>query len=238
MKLELNHPLKTLTVCFTTVLLLSGCSMLPWSESTSSFTFETPLKKPKPKHIHLGYSQQFMHEQLGVPQILRSAQTWFEQPLQYERYQYQQSEIQVLYANNDVVAYTLRNYQPRKPELKRSFRFSMTEDKWVFGKSTFQDRLNRSRIDDDFKTAEYRCRIEQTDLNATKPQRNEHKPMQGSDLQVWFSSYHANWQPTARPTAVMMLDTSRICPSSGKAERACLQQLNRYICVLGKDGIG
>lgn len=224
---------KTMIILMILTLLTSGCSLLPWADGSTNLSIDTPLKKPQPKHLELGYSREFLHDQLGVPQIARSAQDWFGSPLRYERYQYRNSEIQVLYQNNDVVAYTLRNYNPRQPELKRTFRFSLAEDKWLFAKSRFDQRSTRSRIDADYVTGSYRCRIEQTDLPSAPI-----SPSLGNTQQVWFSTFHANWQPSDKPTAVMMLDTSRVCPSSGKAERDCLQQLKRYICVLGKDGIG
>ena len=219
------------------ILTLSGCSLLPWTmDSSESSDIATPFKTPKLKHIELGYSREFMHDQLGVPQISRSAQDWLGSRLNYERYQYANSEIQVLYQNNDVVAYTLRNYNPRRPELKRAYHFSTTDDKWLFGKSTFDARSTRSRIDPDYQTGAYRCRIEQTDLTSNRSNTED-----GNHPQAWFSTFHANWQPSDKPTAIMMVNTDQVCPNNtvdGKAQKACLNDLKRYLCVLGKDGIG
>ncbi len=204
---------------------ITGCSYMPWL-SAHDTNLDTPLKKAKVQHIELNYSRDFMHDLLGVPQITNSTPAGFKSGLSYERYQYATAEIQVLYNNNNVVAYTLRNYNPRKPELKRRYRWWGGDDKWQFGKSSFAEIGQRHEIDNDYKKEQYRCRIEQSKLD------------QAGTHQVWFSSFHANWQAKDKPTALLNLDMNAICPEQAKEHKSCLSQLKNYVCVLGKDSLG
>lgn len=186
------------------------------------------------KRLNHGVSKEYIRARIGVPLISRSVSNELGlRPVTYERYGDNEAEIQILYMNDELIGYVLRNFQPNK-SIKRSFRINGKE--WTFGQSNFGDiGITPVLYKDRELKGKSICKIEKHYFGNP-----------GGYQDYYFSSSLSDdIEPSEAPAAMvpnslMVIQSDEICPEREDRDQSeeCNESLLRLVCTYGEDSLG